>query len=160
MVQHYLSDFLENRVQYAEAASRWRQLWSTLVPSRGSICGWREPWLNDGGVHLRDGNPIFSAYSPAQRKGVRIIQHAPTSNELEFEYWLDTTGGGDTDPESIQELVISCALCSEALTRAKALIREWASDKAVHSEDEWGALPTAVVVYRGDIANPCLALAK
>ena len=70
---------------------------------------------------MRDGNPIFSAVSPTLRRAVRIIQHEPSSDELELEYWLHTFQGD----EAISELVISCALSEQAEREAGELIRAW-----------------------------------
>ena len=56
---------------------------------------------------ILDGNPIFSAYSPTTRRGIRVIQHLPTTDEIGISYWLDTLGDPLTDPENIRELVIA-----------------------------------------------------
>ena len=74
---------------------------------------------------------MFSAYSATARRGVRIIQHPPTNNQLEFAYWLDTYGGSDTDPESIQELVIACALSDAASVPAVSLMNAWVAGESV-----------------------------
>ena len=74
---------------------------------------------------VRDGNPIFSAYSPERRCGIRVIQYPPESDHLEFDWWLDTFGGPVTDPQAIRELVIACALSKEASRRAFELMEEW-----------------------------------
>ena len=95
---------------------------STLAQS------WRHPWLSSGvvaGEELRDGNPIFSAYSPENRYGIRVIQYPPESDRLELDWWLDTFGGPATDPQAIRELVIACALSEEASRRAFELMKEW-----------------------------------
>src|SRR5262249_60301981 len=83
---------------------------------------------------LRDGNPIFSAFSPTLRRGVRVIQHPPTLNTLEFEFWLDTFGGRLIDPASIYELVIACALSTEVRTRPIALIQPWEYGQQIRIE--------------------------
>lgn len=72
-----------------------------------------------------DGNPIFSAWSPRERKGIRVIQYAPTSGGLEFDHWLDTFGGRLGDPDTVRTLTIACALSEEAAQRALELMNAW-----------------------------------
>jgi hypothetical protein len=124
MVQHLCKTFLADAAEYEAAQARWRRLWEKLLAAEKSEAEWKEPWFVAefvNGAALRDGNPIFSAIAPALRRGVRIIQHEPTTDHLELEYWLDTFQGD----EAIAELVISCALSDQAEQRAAELIRCW-----------------------------------
>ena len=75
--------------------------------------------------------PIFSAYSPTRRCGIRVIQYPPTSKRLELDYWLDTFGGELGEPETIRELVIACSLSDEAATRASELMEMWCMQEEI-----------------------------
>jgi hypothetical protein len=131
MVTHLFKNYLADPNEYRQAEAYWLGLWETVDPEPKSFYGWRTPWVNTGSPSILDGNPMFSAYSPAVRRGVRIIQHPPTNNQLEFAYWLDTYGGPDTDPESIQELVIACALSDAASAPAVSLMNAWVAGESV-----------------------------
>ena len=134
MVTHRFLTFLEDRSEYTRATDYWVELWERVDPLRRLLDGWKSPWLStsfgDGSLDM-DGNPIFSAFSPSLRKGVRIIQYPPTSNRIEFDFWQDTFGGPRTDPEAIRELVIACALSDEAADLALAAMRDWVDGKPV-----------------------------
>src|SRR6266851_4103413 len=124
MVQHLYERFLADAAEYESAQARWRQLWDKLIATEKLEAEWKVPWFASEFVHgtpMRDGNPIFSAVSPTLRRGVRILQHEPTTDQLELDYWLDTFGSD----EPIYELVISCALSDQAEQRAADLIRSW-----------------------------------
>jgi hypothetical protein len=121
MVRHIAADFLKDERRYRQAERYWRDLWNQLVGELGVTEQWRTPWL---GEPLRDGDPMFSAVSPALRRGVHIIQHEPTSEALELEAWVDHFGEEGKD-DVIEQLVISCALSEEAAARARQLLRSW-----------------------------------
>ena len=124
MVQHLCKTFLADAAAYESAQARWRQLWETLVAAEKLEAEWKVPWFVPefvNGTPMRDGNPIFTAVSPTLRRGVRIIQHEPTTDQLELDYWLDTFRSDET----ISELVISCALSDQAEQQASHLIRAW-----------------------------------
>jgi hypothetical protein len=121
MVRHITADFLTNPRQYQRAERYWRELWDRLGRETGVAEQWRTPWL---ATPLRDGDPIFSAVSTALRRGVHIIQHAPTCDAVELEAWVDRFGEQDKD-EVIEQLVISCALSEEAAAVAQQLVHRW-----------------------------------
>src|SRR6516225_2922711 len=114
MVRHIAADFLANRRQYQRAERYWRDLWEGLVGETGAADQWRSPWL---AAPLADGDPIFSAVSSVRARGVHVIQHAPTSDALELETWVDQFGEEGRD-DVIDQLVISCALSDEAAAEA------------------------------------------
>ncbi len=141
MVQHLCKSFLTDAAEYESAQARWRQLWERLVVTEKREAEWQVPWFVPefvNGTPMRDGNPIFSAVSPTLRRGVRIIQHEPTTDQLELDYWLDTFGSDET----ISELVISCALSDQAEQRASNLIRAWITDGRVDGEIAMGGTST------------------
>jgi hypothetical protein len=123
--------FLEDEVEYRASQDYWNQLWLRAVPDEKVRSGWVCPWISTGSPEILDGNPIFSAYSPLLRRGLRIIQHEPTSGQLEIQAWPDFVGGSSLDPEAIRELVISCALNEAAASLAISLIRPWVEGKSV-----------------------------
>jgi hypothetical protein len=128
MVQHLFADFLNDPKQYARAQAYWTLIWKSIDPLNRDEFGWRTPWFENP---LLDGNPIFTAVSLKERKGLRIIQFAPTAERLEFHMWLDTFGGPTGDPESIAELVISCALSNEAAQQARSCMQRWIVGEAI-----------------------------
>jgi hypothetical protein len=128
VVRHLYAQFLENRSQYADAVAFWTRLWEQVDAVQQDRFEWRQPWLFSGWDEhdeFMDGNPIFSAWTPRERKGIRILQYAPTSEDLEFDFWLDMFGGRLEERESVQTLVISCALSEEAARRAIELMNAW-----------------------------------
>ena len=130
MVEHLHSDFLKDRSRYAEAVAFWIRLWEQVDLFQRERHGWQQPWLFMGWEQhdeFMDGNPIFSAWTPHERKGIRIMQYAPTSSDLEFDYWLDSFGGPPSDPDSVQDLAIACALSEEAAQLALGMMEKWVS---------------------------------
>jgi hypothetical protein len=120
MVQHIDKDFLTDDKQYRDAEQYWEELWRRLVAQAGVADQWQHPWL---GAPLCDGNPIFSAVSAELRRGVHVIQHAPTSEDVELVWWLDRFG--EEEIEMVEQLVISCALSREAAEQAHELMWSW-----------------------------------
>jgi len=100
-----------------------REIWGKIPEITRTIGGWRPNWFQPQAP--RDGNPIFTAVSDVQRKAIRVIQYEPGGDTLELDFWLDTFGGGPTDPRAIRELVIACALSVESAQRARELIASW-----------------------------------
>jgi hypothetical protein len=131
MVRHIDRDFLTNRRQYRHAEKFWRDLWERLVAGAGVAGTWQQPWL---GTPLRDGDPMFRAVSHDLGRGVRVIQHEPTSNDLELVWWLDRFGEEGIDPV-IEQLVISCALSKQAADQAQQLLWSWVTRGQVEYAD-------------------------
>jgi hypothetical protein len=126
VVHHLFATFLDDPNVYAQAVAYWRDLWTCVNPITRTQREWLEPWLSPGAPTLCDGNPIFSAASRQLRKGVRVVQYPPASADaVEFDWWLDTYGGAISDPQSIQELVITCALSEEAALCCRSVIDRW-----------------------------------
>lgn len=123
MVKHLYKDFLTDPAEYAAAARYWVSQWESVPFFERQQYEWRQPWF--ASIPPQDGNPIFTAVSEPARKAIRIIQYAPTSSQLEFDFWLDSFGGKLIDPMSIRELVIACALSVEASRRALDLMSQW-----------------------------------
>ena len=109
-------------LQYKHAEDYWRTLWEALATEAGIIDAWESPWL---AAPLYDGSPIFSAVSRSQGRAIHVIQHEPTTDALELEWWIDEFGEQGVDA-IIQQLVISCALPDEAAERATQMMRSWA----------------------------------
>jgi hypothetical protein len=65
------------------------------------------------------------------KRGIRIIQSAPAENGLELVAYPDTFGGSVFDPNTIHELVISCALSDVAARIALSLMLPWVEGKCV-----------------------------
>lgn len=110
------SSFLTDPQAYQECEQFWIRLWESL-----SARSWAQPWMHNG---LKDGNPIFSAISLPQRKGLRVIQHLGSPESPEFFFWMDLAG----DEIQVQELVVSLVLSEGTVAQALDLIRGWAAE--------------------------------
>ncbi len=121
MVQHLYPNFLTDARVYALSEELWDNLWKEVMRVEGLARDWKSPWL---GTPLADGDPIFSAVSQAQRRGVHVIQHAPTSDNVEIVSWQDKFGEEGVD-EIIDQLVIACTLSREATAQARELLQSW-----------------------------------
>jgi hypothetical protein len=126
MVQHLFPRFLADLAEYSRAEAYWRGLWDELARIAGQQQEWQYPWLQTAyanGTPFRDGDPIFSAWSPARTLGIRVIQNEPQQEGLELDFWSDTVG--DEWSGEVRTLVISCALSGEAIALARDLILSW-----------------------------------
>jgi hypothetical protein len=63
-----------------------------------------------------------------------VIQYEPTQPGLEIQAYLDLFGGSIADPDSIAELVISCALSDLASRTALSLMNAWMSERDISTE--------------------------
>ena len=113
MISHIYPNFLEDVQEYKASVRHWEELWRQVGKCELEKYQWTYPWISTGSPDILDGNPIFSAFSPVLLRGIRIIQHEPTSSKLEIQAWPDYVGGDIADPASIRELAISCTLSSE-----------------------------------------------
>lgn len=125
MITYMYECFLHDVAEYRLAEAYWNDVWDRIDLLPRVMFHWVTPWVGTGSPVLLDGNPIFSAHSLTLRKGIRIIQHPPARDGRELEFWQDTYGGGVTDPESIRELVIACALSDVTALEAQLLMKEW-----------------------------------
>ncbi len=128
-------NFLRDGAEYAGAEQHWVRLWHAFDPQLRSQKGWQQPWFEPLPPSVGEGNPIFSAVSPFLHRGIRIIQHAPTTNELEVQAWLDTYGGAFSDPNSIRELVISCTLSDAVSSAVIALMEPWVKGDSLNGSE-------------------------
>lgn len=123
---HLFPRFLSDESEYARAEAFWaQQVWAKIPEGDRMLGGWRPNWFPP--QPPKDGNPIFSAVSETQHKGVRVIQYEPAADALEFDFWLDSFGGEPTAPGAIRELVIACALSMESARKARDLMSTWVS---------------------------------
>jgi len=131
MISHIYPNFLEDVQEYKASVRHWEELWRQVGKCELEKYQWTYPWISTGSPDILDGNPIFSAFSPVLLRGIRIIQHEPTSSKLEIQAWPDYVGGDIADPASIRELAISCALSSETARIALDLMRPWVAGSSV-----------------------------
>lgn len=136
MITNLFPHFLEDAEQYEFSERYWRDLWDRLAPVHREQFLWKSPWMGTGSPDIKDGNPIFSAFSPTLRRGIRVIQEEPIGSELDIRAWLDTFGGDITDPDRIHELVISCALSDAAASIARRLMELWISGQTLTLEPD------------------------
>ncbi len=133
MVQHLFPHFLVNSDEYVQAEDFWRHLWDKLARVSGQKQDWQHPWLKTAyvdGTPFRDGDPIFSAWSPSRKLGIRVIQNEPLQEEPELNVWFDMIGDEWTHGE-VRTLVISCALSDQVANLAEGFILSWMRDGAV-----------------------------
>lgn len=130
--------FLEDAEQYELSERYWRDLWHRIAPAHREQFQWKSPWLGTGSPNIKDGNPIFSAYSPMLRRGIRVIQEDPIGSEPNIQAWLDTFGDA-ADPDRIDELAISCTLSDASASLARRLMEPWICGQApsFESDQHW-----------------------
>ena len=131
MFDHLYPNFLDDSDEYALSEQYWTKLWQQIDPPARTANGWQQPWFEPLPLALSQGNPIFSAVSHALRRGIRVIQHQPTKSGVEIQACIDTFGGAREDPESIEELVISCALADSTSAVARSLMEPWTRGEAI-----------------------------
>lgn len=146
-IDHFYPDFLTSPARYAASQAHWAILWRKITATTATTApgvaaqGWTTPWVGTGHPEIRDGNPIFSAWSPSQRRGIRIIQWGPqdieglspeelAERELGIAVYVDYFAGNATswvagETETVKELVMSCALTRESEARARELMMAW-----------------------------------
>jgi hypothetical protein len=126
MDKYLFPNFLSNPAEYAQAEALWIERWKERRECVGDRDDWTTPWLSTefaDGTPCRDGNPIFSAFSPLRRRGIRVIQLEPSADPRDRDVWIDAF---DKDGlEKIDELVISCVLTRETLFDAMDMMSQW-----------------------------------
>jgi len=121
-----IAHMTDRRAEHTPIRAYWRDLWDEMARFAGQQHEWHYPWLRTAyadGTPFRDGDPLFSAWSPSRRLGVRVIQTEPQGDEVELNYWHDVVG--DRWTGEVQTLVISCALSKQAADAARGLILSW-----------------------------------
>lgn len=106
--------------QYEAAVEWWRLLWQK-IPSEG----WISPFYNNPD---QDGNPIFSAWSPTERRVIRVLQLSnrprdeDEDDDVHLDFWWDVFG------DDVQELIVCCdGLDAEEVDFVRSLIERWVS---------------------------------
>jgi hypothetical protein len=126
----YLSvDFLTSPEKYEEARAFWRSLLEEAQMRCDSK--WQEPWLKEPPAELRDGNPIFTAWSPVFRRGLRVIQRPASLQIPDLSFWLDVFGGDLHEAGAVEELVLNCAPAIDLVPQLERLIFSWISGRPV-----------------------------
>jgi len=136
MITNLFPCFLTHWAQYEQSECYWLDLWRQLDQMDRNIYRWAHPWLGTGSPTIKDGNPIFSAYSPVLNRGVRVVQQEPLDGRLDIQAYLDFYGGDFDDPGSVSELVIACTLSAEAAKIALDLLRPWIAGGAVEFDHD------------------------
>jgi hypothetical protein len=135
VTEYLFSNFRTSRLEYEELSEFWNShVWKQLPMALRS--GWTTPWFATRKPALQDGNPIFTAWSEAELRGLQIIQVAPDEGTLsDLNLWLDWFGDL-RDPEAIRKLVITCVLTSANLPRIQSVIEQWVIDGFVSEHSE------------------------
>lgn len=113
-------ELLRDPRAYAEAERFWQSVWEQVDPFRRLFLGWESPWLATDGL---DGNPIFTAWSPIRRLGLRVIEFEPQRDSDNLQFWLDSFDA----PLTINELVIAVAPRRDDMPTLIELIEAWLS---------------------------------
>jgi hypothetical protein len=128
-------DFRDAPRVYEQSVKFWREDVWRIIPE-DSRRGWETPWFARQASGLEDGNPIFSAWSPAVRRGLQVIQVQPGESDNDLTWWMDFFGGEATDPNAIAKLVIVCVPSHSKVARLRSLIDEWTREGWVSEERE------------------------
>jgi hypothetical protein len=150
MLKHIYPNFLRDDREYSLSEKHWIGLWEQIDPQLRATHGWQHPWFEALPRSLSEGNPIFTALSQVLRRGIRVIQHEPTDSGPEIQAWLDFFGGNSSDPDRIEELVISCALSDLVSEVALSLIESWVKGEPFcYDEEDLSAL----IARTGELAR-------
>jgi hypothetical protein len=127
--------FLEDSDEYQAAEDYWVKLAKGVAKELG-VEEWKS-WISrsyaDGTPWEQDGNPIFSARSEELERGVRVMQHTPTSDDIEIAAWLKNYPEEFIDLPR-DELVINIGLSEESGEKARQLLRIWMSPQSTPGE--------------------------
>ena len=137
MEKYLFRNFLSDPAEYRQAEALWNGRWNERRECARDRDEWKTPWLSTAfadGTRFGDGNPIFSAFSPSRRRGIRVIQLEPSEDPRDLYFWIDAF---DKDgPEKIDELVISCVLTRETLFDAMDMMSQWMDEGKIDLSDE------------------------
>ncbi len=116
------SDFLNSPESYGKAIEFWENLWDDLICQIPHDYPWSSPWMENS---IPDGNPIFSAVSQFQKRGIRIIQlESGDPGDIDLDWWLDYYGDRKSR-NAIRELVIACCPSKQNIQEVERILREW-----------------------------------
>lgn len=117
--------FLKNNEVYDQNELFWEGIILEIAGELPTKLQWMNTLQN--GEKWRLGNPIFTAYFPTLKRGIRIIQKdkkeikSPT-----LRTWISDTAYVENDQEiDIWELVIGTMLTNENVEASKYLIQKW-----------------------------------
>ncbi len=124
MVEHLHQTFLSSHANYEAAVDFGKSLCLQTLRSTGEIALWKpcRSFSFADGTPFLDGNPIYSLRCDSLRRGLRIIQFAPTHHDVQIDAWIEVQDCEHGD--SIDELVIACELSAESLAIARRLIEQ------------------------------------
>lgn len=152
MIENLYPNFLEDPQDYRSSEEFWKRLWKDMSQTARERYEWRQPWFDPLPWDVSQGSPIFSAVSDTLKRGVRILQSPPTGKGLEFFVYTDRFGGSIFDPDSIQELVISCALSQPAADLASSIISKWVENNAITVKNK--GIPLVVAAHGSNRSFP------
>jgi hypothetical protein len=120
-------NFLENADEYEAVEDFWSDLIRRIEMQVGTPGAWPR-WIPrthpNGQPVARDGNPIADGKNEALARAFRVMQYAPTRDDVQIVAWMK-----QYEPEyeffPRDELVISVALSDESAAVAEALLRAW-----------------------------------
>jgi hypothetical protein len=130
VAEYLFTNFLKSPQEYKELAAFWHDRVWEQIPSalRGD---WKAPWFAKREPALQDGNPIFTAWSETELRGLQIIQVAPDEGAVsDLNLWLDWFGDA-RDPAAVKKLVVTCVLTTSNLRQIRSLIEQWVIDGCV-----------------------------
>lgn len=124
--------FLNDKNIYNLNVSYWRIKLQKALDEKISSQNQLIKNLNEKGKNFYDGNPMFSFYSKAKGKAIRVIQEDPvfvenyTDIKL-IEAWITKIHviGKENSEQEVPELVVSIFLTRNTVEKCVQLAREW-----------------------------------
>jgi hypothetical protein len=142
MVHHLYAGFLDDAVAYERTVRFWEEVVHRAERQAGQSGEWGR-WIPiygaDGKTRIDiPGNPIIDGFSQRLDRAFRITQHAPLTDELEFEAWPKSYVDDRPDPSLLpaHELVIVLSLSQESATLTEHLLVEWMTQETAIDEIE------------------------
>jgi hypothetical protein len=132
MVRQLFGDFLENETSYRASEKYWSDLLREIEQVLGQVREW-ESWIPrhyaDGTTPIETpGNPICEARSQKFDRAFRLIQHAPTDDDLDVSAWIKRypeDEGYDRTVFPADELFVALSLSEESVQIARDLLTKW-----------------------------------
>jgi hypothetical protein len=105
--------------EYDQWERKWFEWWTLVTPPSGWLAPLFKNEFGDGSK-IRDGNPIFSAYS-SNKLFFRVIQQEYENSFVNF--WPDDFAKGEL--EELNGICVVCSFHDSSVSQARQLIEEW-----------------------------------
>lgn len=138
-------DFLINADVYDQNELFWQGILLDIIGDLPCNLQWMNTAQN--GEKWRFGNPMFTAYFPTLKRGIRIIQKDKKNMKpATLRTWISDSAYIENDTEvDIWELVIGLTLTEENVEASEYLVKKWI--------DENTSLSTMKEIISGELAK-------